>query len=137
MSTYRLKDKNLQAKLQSVFPWFYDCLQQKFRCSQSSGWFEEVTLRENDYSVGIVIPKNLIEIVPEYKPKKWNNWSLVSPPQYERMRLTVTFHSPQENGAKEYAGCALFNGSVWIDVNTKKKINLDRQLDTVMFRPWE
>ena len=98
--------------------------------------FDHVNITNEEGGWSLRPHKILIKEVIQYDPNAWNNYPAVTPPEKVKMRVEIIFSNPQPGELMAYSGCAVFNGSYFVDSNTQKVIRVN-DLDDVRFRPWE
>lgn len=141
MTKYRLKDAELQKKLDEITDGDF---------SKQLAWSKATPINGHGQffidagefggwkhgRIRFFLSKKEIEKFEEYNPDDWNNFPAVTPPENVKMRVEVIFSNPQPGELMAYSGCAIFNGSYFVDSNTQKGIRVN-DLNDVRFRPWE
>lgn len=133
--TYRLKDRELQRKLDELSNGDFSkqlASNEKRICS-SLEFLQQITLwfckREGPLH-SLEITPDMLEEVREYDPHKWNGYPEVEPPEGVLMRVECS------NGLKACAKYRLFaEGGSWCDpkgVSWPKALSLS----VARFRPW-
>lgn len=141
MIKYRLKDDELQKKLDEITDGdFSKQLASAKATTINRG--EQFFIDAGAFAgwkhgrIRLFLSNKEIEEFEEYNPDDWNNFPAVTPPENIKMRVEVIFSNPQPGELMAYSGCAIFNGSYFVDSNTQKGIRVN-DLDDVRFRPWE
>lgn len=155
---YRLKDKELQRKLDEIsngdfsknlHPW-EDSEDGEESQIWASYWGKNIHWkREDEDTEGIVIEKSPqfevsfplsdLEAIPEYDHTRWNCWPDVEPPQDTLLRIEVITErfgegTPEPSGGKvRCRGCATYRRGFWM---LGEKITV-KPRETVRFRPWD
>lgn len=139
MKKYRLKDRELQEKLDAISGGdFSKRLQDPAKSEKgfavAYGDFPEINgLRHLSLFLA-----DEIEEVPEYDPNAWNEWPDVDPPRNKLLRTEILteridWYTPEPRGGKSrFKGSGIFDGKEWYfyDATTRK------EGETVRFRPW-
>lgn len=141
MTKYRLKDDELSKKLDEITGGDFSkqLASAKWTIINGHGQFYIDAGAFSDWKHGRIrffFSEKEIEEFEEYDPDDWNNFPAVTPPENVKMRVEVIFSNPQPGELMAYSGCAIFNGSHFVDLNTKKGIRVNNW-DDVRFRPWE
>lgn len=141
MKKYRLKDRELQEKLDAISGGdFSKRLQDPAKSEKgfavAYGDFPEINgLRHLSLFLA-----DEIEEVPEYDPSTWNEWPNVEPPEGVLMRIEIkepdcNLGTPEPRwGKTRCKTCAFFDGKWWL--------RMDRSIlsiygdEIVRFRPW-
>ena len=136
MTKYRLKDRELQAKLDEISNGdFTDKLETEARRKfvdilnreVIQVFFGDFDIFANRYSV--VFELSEVEEVSEYDPHAWNEWPTVEPPNGELMRVEYV-----DIDNRHRKGCAVFYPpKSWLDYNGK----VIKGVNAIRFRPWE
>ena len=136
---YRLKDRELQKKLEGIFGNFYEELNAECKRTMRTGnvnvamplpYLKENGERNSSY-VSFYFVRSDIEAYEEYNPKAWNKFPEVEPPEDVLMRI---------EGNDGGRMCALFhhfsNGDSWChpDGSCLPKFYSDC---VTRFRPWD
>ena len=134
--TYRLKDRELQKKLDEISnggfsknlrPYDGKCFSSTF-CYTNNDLEGPIASRGTELIVWV--GRYEVEKAPEYDPKNWNSYPEVTPPEYELMR----FEYVNSYGAKQ-RNCAAFIKGKWVSFYGD---TLDvRKASNARFRPWE
>lgn len=125
---YRLKDRELQAKLDEISGGDFSHQLKLF--ANPDGDFHIAFGQENDEGLRrfcASFSSSDIEKTPEYTPNAWNEWPAVTPPEGPLMRLEYN----DQIGAKRKACATYFNGE-WISFDGFKI-----EPRNARFRPWE
>lgn len=148
---YRLKDKELQKKLDNISGGDFSVQLQKVSDDILSsltgpgvhfgGLARVIDDRFRNLAPRFTFRfhKDEVEEVPQYDPSTWNEWPNVNPPAHVLMRveiLTQRFDQdgPEPRGGRpRFRGCAKFDGQYW---DFKDMAHLSAG-ETVRFRPWE
>lgn len=148
MTKYRLKDQELQKKLDEISDGEFSKNLHKFDENHfASYWGKTIffTINEDDDGEELEESKHIrepqfgvwfnigeIEEVPEYDPNAWNSFPEVTPPEGVLMRVEFVF-----NGIFR-RNCAIFENGAW-HITAEGKADYDHlTLDDVKrFRPWE
>lgn len=118
MKKYRLKDHELQKKLEALDPEFGDKLQKGIKSSM------------NHILVGIMIDLNCLETYQPYDPNNWNSYPKVTPPYDVLMRVELS----NGNGYKAFLH-KFIEGDLWCFGDGK--VMPKAMSDSVRhFRPW-
>lgn len=149
---YRLKDKELQKKLDNISGGDFSVQLQKVSDDILSsltgpgvhfgGLARVIDDRFRNLAPRFTFRfhKDEVEEVPQYDPTKWNEWPCVTPPNDVRMRVEVLTKiedegTPDQRGGKvRYRGCASFFQGFWLFGKDNCSLNFG---ETVRFRPWE
>lgn len=135
MKQYKLKEADRQKALEKALPGF--TLELQRACEHEfADPFDYVNITNEEGGWSLRLHKILIKEVIQYDPNAWNNYPEVTPPEKVKMRVEIIFRNPQPGELMAYSGCAVFNGSYFVDSNTQKGIRVN-DLDDVRFRPWE
>lgn len=140
MKKYRLKDRELQEKLDAISGGdFSKRLQDPAKSEKgfavAYGDFPEINgLRHLSLFLA-----DEIEEVPEYDPNAWNEWPDVEPPRHKLLRTEILteridWDTPEPRGGQSrFKGSGIFDGTEWYfyDATTRK------EGETVRFRPWD
>lgn len=135
MIRYELKDKEYQAALEKALPGFKEELQA--RCAWA---FED---EENYVGVchcdstqhpgfywGVDIPKEQIEVIGKYDPKKWNKYPEVTPPEGVPLRCEGLH---EDTGHKFRAALQFAHGEFRFECGFRMLPNTRVE----RFRPWD
>ena len=144
MTKFRLKDQELQAKLDELSGGEFSKNLHLFDDELfASGWGKNIcfTQTEDENGEELEEPRtykqpqfgaffnaNEVEAVPEYNPHAWNEWPAVTPPEGKLMR--VEFEN--KYGGKQKM-CANFVDGDWVGFDGYTF----GEVDNVRFRPWE
>lgn len=140
MKKYRLKDRELQEKLDAISGGdFSKRLQDPAKSEKgfavAYGDFPEINgLRHLSLFLA-----DEIEEVPEYDPNAWNEWPDVEPPEKTLLRIEIITErigdgTPEPSGGKvRCRGCATYSHGFWM---LGEKITV-KPRETVRFRPWD
>lgn len=142
MAKYRLKDQELQKKLDAISNGdFSHRLQNELQDIRGNG------TTDADYRIffgfmsgraelvnrfSMLLYEHEIEVIQEYNPNDWNNFPEVQPPEGVLMRVEFIY-----NGILR-RNCAIFENGAW-HITAEGKADYDHlTLDDVKrFRPWE
>lgn len=143
---YRLKDKELQRKLDEISggdfsPRLQDAWSTNEGRSVATFRFGDDLRCLSGLKFCATFYEDEIEAIPEYDPTKWNEWPEVEPPEGVLMRVEVKYRDrnldtpePQFWKIRERC-CAIFNGSCWRHEDGSLILfQMDR---LVRFRPWD
>ena len=131
---YRLKDRKLQEKLDAISGGDFS---EKLN-TEAQKRFSPVLAREvftvyfGDFDAlanrfSVLFELNEVEEVPEYDPRRWNEWPDVEPPEGVDMRVEVL----SKDGKVIFKGASVFITDAW-------NIGGHRYDDgRVRFRPWD
>lgn len=142
---YRLKDQELQRKLDAISGGDFS---EKLN-TEALKRFSPVLARDvftvyfGDFDAlanrfSVLFELNEVEEVPEYDPRRWNEWPDVEPPRHKLLRTEVLtkridWDTPEPRGGQSrFKGSGIFDGNEWYfyDATTRK------EGETVRFRPW-
>lgn len=142
---YRLKDKELQRKLDEISggdfsPRLQDVWSTNEGRSVATFGFgdelrDDLILRK----FRATFYEDEIEAIPEYDPNRWNEWPSVEPPEKTLLRIEVITErigegTPEPSGGKvRCRGCATYSHGFWM---LGEKITV-KPRETVRFRPWD
>lgn len=142
MKKYRLKDRDLQRKLDEISGGVFS----KRLNDTADVWANNPDIVFIAWETGlgeqtlfkVWIPRSDIEEIPQYDPTKWNEWPDVEPPRYKLLRTEVLtkridWDTPEPRGGQSrFKGSGIFDGKEWYfyDATTRK------EGETVRFRPW-
>lgn len=150
MTKYRLKDQELQKKLDGISDGEFSKNLHKFDENHfASYWGKTIffTINEDDDGEELEESKHIrepqfgvwfnigeIEEVPEYDPNAWNSFPEVTPPEGVRMRV-------EKNGkdGRTIRDCAVYKNGHWIydSAYPEKVVNPCWWMSDVdRFRPW-
>ena len=143
MKKYRLKDRDLQRKLDEISGGDFS----KRLNDTADVWANNPDIVSIAWETGlgkqtlfkVWIPRSDIEEIPQYAPSTWNEWPNVIPPARVLMRVEILTERLDQNGPeprggrKRFRGCASFDGQYW---NFYGAAHLSPG-ETVRFRPWE
>lgn len=132
MKEYRLKDQELQRKLDEISGGDFS----KRLNDTADVWANNPDIVSIAWETGlgkqtlfkVWIPRSDIEEVPQYDPTKWNEWPDVEPPEGVDMRAEVL----SKDGKVFFKGAGYFKGGDWNIAG--RWIDSDRR---VRFRPWD
>jgi|GEM_PF-374979 hypothetical protein len=147
---YRLKDKELQRKLDEISNGDFSVQLQKVSDDMLSsitgpsvnfGGLARVVddrFRNLAPRFSFRFHKDEVEEVPQYDPTKWNEWPDVEPPRNKLLRTEILteridWYTPEPRGGQSrFKGSGIFDGKEWYfyDATTRK------EGETVRFRPW-
>lgn len=139
---YRLKDRDLQRKLDAISGGdFTERLQESVSkvAPVVVFCFGESPYPEKKHRYMVSFRHDEIEEIPRYDPTKWNIWPNVTPPSETRLRVEVLTQivgegTPEQRGGKvRYRGCASFFQGFWLFGKDDCFLCLG---ETVRFRPW-
>lgn len=138
MTKYRLKDADLQKKLDEISGNDFSASLEKIKPFNKDQRFSvtfgvESTKFICAYRCKIDFLTSDVEIVHEYNPQEWNRYPDVEPPEGVWMRLEVFRSNSHEQHTYRYY--AKFLKSEWKN-GEGGRIPID-ELDDVRFRPWE
>lgn len=126
MTTYRLRDRKLQQKLDELSHGAFSEMMKtmgKFMATKST---THVQLGESRFTV--TLHKQDFEISPEYNPNAWNSYPDVTPPEGVLMRVEFIWN----NGARGKC-CGVYRNGVWSNSEDR-----DCEIENVKrFRPLE
>ena len=141
---YRLKDRELQAKLDEISGGDFSELLGGVEDTGFSalriplcGFIEDAG--QTIPRVEVYVRRQDVEEVPQYDQNKWNKWPDVEPPEKTRLRIEVITErigegTQEPSGGKvRLRGCATFSHGFWM---LGEKITV-KPRETVRFRPWE
>ena len=143
MKKYRLKDRDLQRKLDEISGGDFS----KRLNDTADVWANNPNIVSIAWETGlgkqtlfkVWIPRSDIEEIPQHDPSTWNEWPNVIPPARVLMRVEILTERLDQNGPeprggrKRFRGCASFDGQYW---NFYGAAHLSPG-ETVRFRPWE
>lgn len=148
---YRLKDKELQRKLDEISNGDFSVQLQKVSDDMLSsitgpsvnfGGLARVVddrFRNLAPRFSFRFHKDEVEEVPQYDPTKWNEWPDVEPPEKTLLRIEIITErigdgTPEPSGGKvRCRGCATYSHGFWMrgeEITVKPR-------ETVRFRPWD
>ena len=144
MTKYRLKDRDLQAKLDELSGGEFSKNLYLFDDEHfASGWGKNICFTQTEDENGeeleeprtdkqpqfaVFFNANEVEAVPEYNPHKWNLWPDVTPPEGVLMRVEFIWN----DGSPGRCCGKLWNG-VWVSSD-----DLNLEIECVKrFRPWD
>lgn len=148
---YRLKDKELQRKLDEISNGDFSVQLQKVSDDMLSsltgpsvnfGGLARVVddrFRNLAPRFSFRFHKDEVEEVPQYDPTKWNEWPDVEPPEKTLLRIEIITErigegTPEPSGGKvRCRGCATYSHGFWM---LGEKITV-KPRETVRFRPWD
>lgn len=149
MTKYRLKDQELQAKLDELSGGEFSKDLHLFDDEHfASGWGKNICFTQTEDENGeeleeprtdktpqfaVFFNANEVEAVPEYNPHSWNVWPDVEPPENVWMRLEVFRSNSREQHTYRYY--AKFLKNEWKN-GEGGKVDIIED-DDVRFRPWE
>ena len=125
--TYRLKDKELQKKLDDISRGEFS--QKLNECAKLNGIIGVFEVRFNICGV-------YVEERQEYNPKSWNDFPAVTPPEGVWMRCEWLPSAKREDCADvvpivaRYVADGNSNEMIWLDYE-------GREVDVDRYRPWE
>ncbi len=129
MTTYRLRDRKLQQKLDELSNGAFSEMLKTMGKFLAKKPATNVQLGESRFTVTLF--KEDFEIAPEYNPNEWNSYPDVTPPEGVLMRVEFEFEGILRRN------CAIFENGAWrITENGKASyaVTLD---DVKRYRPWE
>lgn len=129
MTTYRLRDRKLQQKLDELSNGAFSEMLKTMGKFLAKKPATNVQLGESRFTVTLF--KEDFEIAPEYTPNEWNSYPDVTPPEGVLMRVEFEFEGILRRN------CAIFENGAWrITENGKASyaVTLD---DVKRYRPWE
>ena len=135
---YRLKDKELQRKLDDITKGGFSKVLEK---GIPPTFFYEEFLILGAGSIRVHLFESAFEEVPQYDPHAWNEWPDITPPEGVLLRIEVkgpdeNLNSPEPRfGKVRERCCAKFDGQYWVRSNGL--IVLLHGGETVRFRPWD
>ena len=147
MTKYRLKDQELQKKLDEISDGEFSKNLHKFDENHfASYWGKTIffTINEDDDGeeleesehirepqFGVWFNIGEIEEVPEYDPNAWNSYPDVTPPEGVLMRIEFIYDGILRRN------CAIFENGAWY-IAADRKALYDFTIDNVKrYRPWE
>lgn len=148
MKEYRLKDRDLQRKLDEISSGVFS----KRLNDTADVWANNPNIVSIAWETGlgkqtlfkVWIPRSDIEEIPQYDPTKWNLWPGVEPPQDVPLRIEVRepdqdLDTPEPRFGKiRKKACACFDGNDWFHWpgrSFSSYISIGKG-DVVRFRPW-
>ena len=146
MMRYRLKDRELQRKLDEISEGDFSraLKNERFEFVQrqgSDGRFVRVRFGNRyvgtEWFIRIYVADFReweFEKAELYDPNSWNRFPEVTPPEDELMRLEVT--NPKSLRHTTYCYAAKFKNGEWVKDCTENTV-LIGDFDAVRFRPWE
>ncbi|WP_418954638.1 hypothetical protein [Sutterella wadsworthensis] len=127
---YRLKDKELQAKLEAIYPDFGEALSCFYGNQKDNTCI--TFLLDQGIEVKLFFRNSVIEEVPEYDPKAWNKWPEVQPPKRGFYRVEI-----MDPDFFLYHYVMLWKNDVWHHAEGRMdRLNLDDGQE-VRFKPWD
>ena len=130
MTTYRLRDRKLQQKLDELSNGAFSEMLKTMGRFLVKKQATNVQLGESRFTVTLF--REDIEIAPEYDPNDWNVFPDVTPPEGVLMRVEV------ENSYGEVSReCAIFQVGVWWKEECGQAIVEFYKRKVKRFRPWE
>ena len=108
MMKYRLKDKELQRKLDDITNGGFSEVLKK---GIPPTFFAEEFLFLGAGSIRVRLFESAFEEVPEYDPNKWNAFPDVTPPEHELLRVKIY---DAEKDFYYFKGTAFWNGRKWL-----------------------
>lgn len=126
----RLKNKELQAKLEAIDSKFGERLSLYFDSCDGETSFSLLGDSEDEFS--LTIYNSAIEEVHEYDPKAWNKWPEVLPPK----RVYYRVEYKEDNLTKKAAW--MWNGLCWQVKPDTYLLLLDcANKEGIRFKPWD
>lgn len=135
---YRLKDKELQRKLDEISGGDFS----KRLNDTADVWANNPDIVSIAWETGlgkqrlfkVWIPRSDIEEIPQYDPHRWNRFPEVTPPQGAMMR--IKYHDVTSEDRKVERGFAIFDCGQWVNDSGYPKFPNNPQNYVVWFRPW-
>lgn len=132
MTTYRLRDRKLQQKLDELSHGAFSEMLKTMGRFLVKKQATNVQLGESRFTVTLF--REDIEIAPEYDPHDWNIFPDVTPPEGVMMRVEIEY--PDGDVSRT---CAIFKDEVWWEAVNGEPI--DEEVTSIgkvkRFRPWE
>lgn len=134
---YRLKDKELQRKLDEISDGSFSS-----RLADVSGaipnlFRESITTRiyfGDKYQFSLQVTQDMLEEVREYDPHKWNEYPEVTPPEGVWMRCENVYGSEPERLERFAARyTSQYEDGEWVDAWFSNGL----RRDVTSFRPWD
>lgn len=127
---YRLKDRELQAKLEAIEPEFSVVM--SYSCGNGGSDAYVILLPSKGVEMTIKISKSALEEAHEFDPKAWNKWPEVLPPEDVKMRVEYLDNTGEHYTSGRFAvingdGSWSFDGRSFTEQRYYK----------FRFRPWE
>lgn len=137
MTKYRLKDQELQKKLDDISGGYFSDAMKGITIDGFKVFPNPIPFRLGDDGpvAAIQLLSKDIEPYIEYDPKDWNNYPDVTPPEGELMRVEVEY--PEGDVLRQ---CAIFEDGIWWnEENGNSNANEVEYLSAKVkrFRPWE
>lgn len=126
MTTYRLRDRKLQQKLDELSHGAFSEMLKTMGRFLVKKQATNVQLGESRFTVTLF--REDIEIAPEYDPNDWNSYPDTTPPENIPMRVEFIWN----DGARGKC-CGVYRNGVWSNSEDR-----DCEIENVKrFRPWE
>lgn len=126
----RLKNKELQAKLEAIDSKFGEKLSLYFDSCDGETSFSLLDDSEDEFS--LTIYNSAIEEVHEYDPKTWNYWPAVRPTKIGFYRVEI-----KDPDFSIYHYVMLWNNDMWHHIEGRiERLNLEDGQE-VRFKPWD
>lgn len=132
MTTYRLRDRKLQQKLDELSHGAFSEMLKTMGRFLVEKPATNIQLGKSRFTVTIF--KEDLEIAPEYNPHDWNIFPDVTPPEGVLMRVEIEY--PDGDVSRT---CAIFKDEVWWEAVNGEPIDEEVTLTGKVkrFRPWE
>ena len=139
---YRLKYQNVQKDLDAITNGRFSKDLENYSkylnyCFNHKG-INVVSIKSvlEDYDVGIIlnISKSMLEEIPEYDPKAWNQYPCITPP--EDIPMAVEYHYYKDVEGRTRKNCWKFkNGEWYLDDALDTPIDVSKVAE-IKFKPW-
>ncbi len=132
MTTYRLRDRKLQQKLDELSHGAFSEMLKTMGRFLVEKPATNIQLAESRFTVTLF--KEDFEVEPEYDPNDWNVFPDVTPPEGVLMRVEIEYPDGDVSRA-----CSIFKDEVWWEAVNGEPIDEEVTLigKVKRFRPWE